>query len=159
MDEIQETEIQETGLPLRLAGRIIVLDPCDRVLLFQYGSPPNAWWTTPGGGADPGEDHHSAAQRELTEETGWTDVLVRPGEVRERWVTLEFGGRDVRQHEKYFLARVSADQRALGEVTAWHRHDGIRGARWWTVAELENTDQVVWPDRLTDMVRELASQR
>ena len=147
--------MEETELPVRLAGRVIVLDPGDRVLLFWYEGQSGRYWTTPGGGVDPGEDYHTAAQREIIEETGWTDVPVLPGMVRERLLTMRFGGRDIRQHERYFLARVSIDQRPLGDVAAMHLHDGIRGARWWTVAELDSTNEVVWPEWLAELVKEL----
>ena len=59
--------VEETGGPaadtprlrLRRAGRVIVLDPEDRVLLFRYDdSPPNGrHWCTPGGGLNDGEDY------------------------------------------------------------------------------------------------------
>lgn len=38
-----------------------------------------------------------------------------------------------------------------------HLHDGIRDARWRTVAELDSTDEVVWPERLADLIREVTS--
>ena len=42
---------------IRLAGRVIVLDPDDRVLLFRYedGPPNGRHWCTPGGGLNDGE--------------------------------------------------------------------------------------------------------
>jgi hypothetical protein len=60
------------GLRVRLAGRVIVLDPDDRVLLFRYddGLPNGRHWCTPGGGLNDGEDYPAGARRELTEETG-----------------------------------------------------------------------------------------
>ena len=47
------------GLRVRLAGRVIVLDPDDRVLLFRYddGPPNGRHWCTPGGGLNDGEDY------------------------------------------------------------------------------------------------------
>ena len=150
----------ETELPVRLAGRVIVLDPAGRVLLFRYDDPPpnGRHWATPGGGADPGEDQHAAARRELAEETGWDDVPVGPGEVFEQWLTMGYGDRIVRQHERFYLARVSVDERSLGEVAAMHVHDGIRETRWWTLAELGATADVVWPAGLAELIREVLSR-
>ena len=91
---------------LRRAGRVIVLDPQDRVLLFRYDNgPPNGrHWSTPGGGLNDGEDYAAGARRELAEETGWTDVPVGP-EVYERTQVMGHADAIVRQHERFFLAR------------------------------------------------------
>lgn len=151
--------VEETKLPVRLAGRVIVLDPDGRVLLFRYddGPPNGRHWNTPGGGLEPGEDYHAGAQRELLEETGWADVPVLRGEIHRRTVVMEHSDRIVRQHERFFLARVPAARRALGEVAAMHVCDGIATARWWTLAELDSTAEKVWPDGLTDLLRRLLS--
>lgn len=69
------------GQPLKVrhAGRVILLDPDDRVLLMRYddGPPNGIHWSTPGGGLNQGEDYATGAARELAEETGWTDVSRR----------------------------------------------------------------------------------
>src|ERR1039458_10215550 len=58
----------ESTVPLRLrrAGRVIVLDPDDRVLLFRYDDelPNGRHWCTPGGGLNDGEDYPAGARRE-----------------------------------------------------------------------------------------------
>jgi 8-oxo-dGTP pyrophosphatase MutT (NUDIX family) len=151
--------VEETELPVRLAGRVIVLDPDGRVLLFRYddGPPNGRHWNTPGGGLEPGEDYHAGAQRELFEETGWADVPVLPGEIHHRTVVMEHSDRIVRQHERFFLARAPGARRALGEVAAMHVCDGIATARWWTLAELDSTTEKVWPDGLADLLRRLLS--
>ena len=94
------------GPRLRRAGRVIVLDPGERVLLLRYDndSPEGRHWATPGGGLNPGESYAAAARRELAEETGWADVAVL-GEVHRHVRTMEHGGRVVRQYERLFLAR------------------------------------------------------
>ena len=143
-------------LRLRRAGRVIVLDPEDRVLLFRYddGPPTGRHWCTPGGGLNDGEDYASGAQRELAEETGWFDVPIG-AEVHERTLTMEYADAIVRQQERFFLARVETSRRGLGEVAGMHVSDGIAAWNWWTLAELDATDEVVWPPGLAGLIRRL----
>src|SRR5258707_13556101 len=63
----------------RPAGRVILLDPDDRVLLMRYddGPPNGIHWSTPGGGLIPGGDFWSGAVRELAEETAWDGIVLR----------------------------------------------------------------------------------
>ena len=140
---------------IRLAGRVIVLDPDDRVLLFRYddGPPNGQHWSTPGGGLNDGEDYEAGARRELAEETGWFDVPLGR-EVHQGELTMQWSDRIVRQHERYFLARVQEPRRALGDVAAMHDSDGIAAWRWWTLEELDATQEAVWPAELADLVRE-----
>jgi ADP-ribose pyrophosphatase YjhB (NUDIX family) len=144
---------------LRRAGRVIVLDPGDRVLLFRYDdAPPNGrHWCTPGGGLNDGEDYVAGARRELAEETGWTDVAPG-GEVYEWTRTLQDEPAIIRQHERIFLARVQVARRSLGEVAAMHASDGIAGWRWWTLAEIDATAEAIWPPGLADLIRGLIGQ-
>jgi 8-oxo-dGTP pyrophosphatase MutT (NUDIX family) len=142
-------------LRLRRAGRVIVLDPDDRVLLFRYddGPPNGRHWCTPGGGLNDGEDYLAGARRELAEETGWTDVAVGR-EVLERTLTMEYDGEMIQQHERLFLARVADARRPLGEVAAMHDSDGIAAWRWWTLADMESTGEVIWPSGLAGLIRD-----
>ena len=140
----------------RLAGRVIVLDPDDRVLLFCYEDPPpnGRHWSTPGGGLDEGEDFAAGALRELIEETGWTDVPIG-AEVHRQSRTFESGGRIVLQHERFFPARVLVPRRELGAVAAMHDTDGIDGWHWWSLAELDASDETIVPTGLVDVVRKV----
>ena len=139
---------------LRLAGRVIVLDPEDRILLFRYddGPPNGRHWCTPGGGLNEGEDYSAGARRELAEETGWTDVALGK-EVFERTRTMEYEDEIVRQQERFFLARVPLARRGLGEVAAMHACDGIAAWHWWTLAEMDSTEDDIWPAELADLIR------
>ena len=139
---------------LRLAGRVIVLDPEDRILLFRYddGPPNGRHWCTPGGGLNDGEDYAAGARRELAEETGWTDVALGE-EIFERMLTMEYEDEIVRQQERFFLARVPTARRALGEVAAMHVSDGIAAWHWWTLAEMDSTAETIWPSGLADLIR------
>jgi 8-oxo-dGTP pyrophosphatase MutT (NUDIX family) len=155
------TGVNETELPVRLAGRVIPVDPSGRVLMFRYDDPPpkGQHWATPGGGLEPGEDFYAAACRELAEETGWSDVPVTPDEVHReetvQWSWVSGLRRLVCQHDHYFVGRVTLDERPLGAVAAMHVSDGIRESRWWTRAELDATRESVWPRGLPGLLRRL----
>ena len=46
--------------------------------------------------------------------------------------------------------------RGLGEVAAMHVSDGIAAWHWWTLAELDATDEVVSPAGLAELIRRLS---
>jgi 8-oxo-dGTP pyrophosphatase MutT (NUDIX family) len=148
-------------LPVRLAGRVIAVDPARRVLLFGYDDPPpkGRHWSTPGGGVEDGEDFYAAARRELLEETGWADVPVSPEDMltdsNVQWSNLNGVLTLCLQHDHYFVGRVPEEERPLGEVAAMHVADGIARSRWWTLAELDTTADSVYPPGLADLVRRL----
>jgi ADP-ribose pyrophosphatase YjhB (NUDIX family) len=149
------------GLPVRLSGRVIAVDPARRVLLFFYDDPPpkGKHWATPGGGVEEGEDFYSAARRELFEETGWPDVPVSPGQVHEA-NQVQYSGHHhglVRQYDHYFIARVPDEARPLGEVAEMHLSDGIVDHRWWTLEQLDAATEDVFPHGLAGLVRRFAS--
>lgn len=140
--------------PVRRAARVIVLDPADRVLLMRYDQPPpnGRHWATPGGGAEDGEDYPAAALRELAEETGWTDVVLLR-EVLRRSYDMDYAGRIVHQDERLYLARTDQAGREIGDVAAMHEADGIAAWHWWTLAELDETEEQVWPPGLAGLIR------
>jgi 8-oxo-dGTP pyrophosphatase MutT (NUDIX family) len=155
--------VNEPEYPVRLAGRVIAIDPVGRVLLFRYDDPPpkGGHWATPGGGVEGNEDFYHAACRELVEETGWTDVPVAPTDVHQE-ANLAWSSstqRLIRQVDHYFIGRVPDELRPLGEVAAMHVTDGIDASRWWTLAELDATDENIYPAALTDLVRSALAEQ
>ncbi|MBA4009525.1 MAG: DNA mismatch repair protein MutT [Erythrobacter sp.] len=140
------------NLRLRPAARLIVLDPEGRALMFRYDVPGrDPFWVTAGGEVDPGETFEDAARRELLEETG---IVADPGEQIARmtpeFVTVE--GEQVQADERFFLVRV-AD---TAVSTAGHTELEQRlmtQHRWFTLAELENWHEAVFPVELAAMIR------
>jgi hypothetical protein len=75
--------------------------------------------------------------------------------VHERTLVMEHDDVIIRQHERFFLARVEEAGRALGEVAAMHVSDGIAAWHWWTLAEMDATDEEIWPPGLAGLIRGL----
>jgi 8-oxo-dGTP pyrophosphatase MutT (NUDIX family) len=155
--------VDEPEYPTRLAGRVIAIDPAGRVLLFRYDDPPpkGIHWATPGGGVEGNEDFYQAACRELAEETGWTDVPVGRAEVHQRTSPLRHSptGQLINQADHYFIGRVAQERRPLGEVAAMHVSDGIDASRWWTLDELDATDENIYPQGLAGLVRSALAEQ
>lgn len=145
----------------RTAGRVLLLDTTNRVLLIEHyidvGSSVTHW-ITPGGGLEPGETPARAAARELREEVGLEIAL--PDEAPAAHVdheTFTVNGTSYAQTNHYFLVRheSGAPLRATG-VDEVERALLI-GERWWSLPELRATPAVVYPVGLADLLERLVS--
>jgi ADP-ribose pyrophosphatase YjhB (NUDIX family) len=147
-------------LAVRKAARVVLLDPDDRVLLMRYDdNPPNGrHWSTPGGGVEEGEEYRDAAQRELAEETGWHDIVLT-AEVHRRIFEMEYAGQIVSQQERLYLARTEQPCRPIRGVESMHAADGIAAWRWWTLAEIDASDEQIWPAGLTRLIRQSTARQ
>jgi TDG/mug DNA glycosylase family protein len=140
------------GRPPRQGVRALVLDPHDRVLLVRFGDVFGEWWSTPGGGIDPGESDRDALARELAEEVGLRGFELGPLIwTREHWLVnpTRWGG----QRERHYLVRTEPFEPAPAFSSAELAAEGVTGARWFTVDELGAVP--TGPRRLADLVREL----
>lgn len=144
---------------LRRGARVLLLDSRDRLLLFRGRDPgrPDVppYWFTVGGGLDPGETAEHGALRETYEETGLlltADDLVGP--VWDEVTEFPFEGRIYRQSQVFFVARVETwevDTSAFAEVEV----RTIDSHRWWSVAELESTEEIHYPASLVSLLRQV----
>ena len=133
----------------RVAARVVLLDPEDRILLQLIRldeREARTVWITPGGALAPGETHRQAALRELREEVGQITAVLGPWVwVREH--QFEFRGTTYRQRERFFLARTESSAIDTGglepiEVEIVMRH------RWWKLNEIEGAGETVFAPRL-----------
>lgn len=133
----------------RRAVRVLLVDEADRILLIldsDLGLDPVAhWWSTPGGGVDPGETDAQATVRELREETG---LRVTEGQVDgpllTRTVVHGFSDKVVRQTEVFYRVRVPAFTVDVSGHTEEERLT-VADIRWWDLDALEATADTVWP--------------
>lgn len=141
----------------RLGARVLLVDGTDRVLLFRGrdparpGEPP--YWFTVGGGLEGAETAQQAALREIFEETGLRQAAGDlAGPVWHEVSEFEFDGQVYRQTQDFFVCRVAAwevDTSAFDEPES----RSIDAHRWWSVAELEATDEVFYPEILSGLLR------
>lgn len=140
------------ALRLRRAARLIVIDPEIRALMFRYDVPGRApFWVTAGGECEPGETFDEAARRELFEETG---ITVDPGPEIAR-MTPEFitvQGEPVQADERFYFIRVSEARIDTSRHTETEQQL-MTQHRWFTLQELQDWHEEVFPVQLADMIR------
>ncbi|MGE0159025.1 MAG: NUDIX hydrolase [Gemmatimonadales bacterium] len=140
----------EETVRLRPVSRLVVLDPRDRILLFETRLPYTHVWMTPGGGVKAGESHAEAARRELWEEVGVRDCDLGPCV----W-TVEFRFRHqsgvIDQRERYFVVRLDSDHVDDAHREALERSE-ILQHRWWSSGELQRADGDFRPRDLASLL-------
>jgi RimJ/RimL family protein N-acetyltransferase/8-oxo-dGTP pyrophosphatase MutT (NUDIX family) len=141
------------AVEVRRGVRAVLLDPDDRILLVRFVNPDDGrvYWATPGGGVEEGEDDEACLRRELLEETGLERVEIGPALWTRREV-FPWAGRTLDQSETLHLVRVP---RFEPRPTIALGPEGISELRWWTLPELEASDEEFVPRGLAGLLRSL----
>lgn len=142
---------------VRPTARVILLDREERVLLFRIDDPRlnrEAFWITPGGGLEEGEDHQACIVREIVEETGISGVELGPCVWLRTHAWPWVDGKWVQSVERYFLARaphsvVVRDGHTAEELQFLGQH------RWFSLGELRTHEERLVPADFADLLEPL----
>jgi 8-oxo-dGTP pyrophosphatase MutT (NUDIX family) len=150
--------------PWRRSGRLLVLDPHDRLLLLHARDPYypelGPWWEVPGGGVDPGEDTVAAAVREVAEETGVVVPRARVGPAAWRVrVTSVWLGRRRWAEQVVHLAVLDAVPAPDGPVAYTDEELATFVGVEWVPLDALPTLPRSFPDGLVDALPELRAGR
>lgn len=135
----------------RQAGRAILIDRAGRVLLIKFVLPNMTFWATPGGGIEPGETLLQGARRELKEELGIAVALEGP--VHTAVGIFEFEGELIENTDNFFHGRWDGEPRLIGATET--ESAALTQARWWTLEDVENTGEPIFPRDLAEVMRRL----
>jgi len=140
----------------RRAARVLLIDATGRTLLLHGGDPAQPgrlWWFTPGGGLNEGETPAQGAARELFEETG---LRVDPADlgspVHSEVTEFSYENRRYRQSQDFFAFRPPEWEIDSAGFDAAERRS-ITGHRWWSAAEIEQSDEEIYPAELAELLR------
>jgi 8-oxo-dGTP diphosphatase len=146
-------------LRLRRSARVLLFDPSGDVLLIRFraetGGKTVRFWVTPGGEIEAGEEPEEAAARELYEELGLRLPLIGPVHEESGGEYVHLGER-VRNEDVFFATVCERSAPKLSGVTA----DEVRlmqEARWWSVGQLAETMETIYPERLADVAARIWS--
>jgi 8-oxo-dGTP pyrophosphatase MutT (NUDIX family) len=151
-----------TKIPLRrVTARALPIDDQDRVLLlygFDPARPEQPFWFTIGGAMEDDETLQEAAARELHEEVGIrasADDFTGPYGTS----TIEFCWAEyaITQDQTFFAIRVGANAAVSFEHMEQIEKDTTTAHRWWSVEELESTQEAFFPEDLAVILRKVVA--
>ena len=136
----------------RPSSRLIIISPENNILLFNFSHKDDAlsgmsYWATPGGGLEFNESFEQAALRELQEETGLKRNSIGTAAASRTFPMQLPDGETVLAEERFFIIHV---EKTDIDCSGWSDHEKnvIQNHHWWTLEELRDTHQTIFPHDL-----------
>lgn len=146
----------------RQAGRVLVFDPDDRVLMILTRQGPGVEqlnWIAPGGGVENSETTASAAWRELLEETGIRAEGPADAEpVLSERAVFSFGDVRLDQTDDYFVYRVAQRPQVAAMAVSEIEQRTVVEYRWWSALDMAASPETFWPAGLAGLLPGLAAR-
>ena len=143
----------------RPTARVLLFDQVGQILLMKGRLPSRSQgsssWFTVGGGMEPGETVEAAARREVAEETGFADLQLGPVVWHREAMGDLASGERVLFVERYIVAHCAGGEPSRA---GWESHekDLIDDLRWWSLAEIADTTERIYPQRFAVLLPGIA---
>lgn len=153
--DFRPVEPQSRPWRRRRAARVVMVAHSQILMLSDTdpGQPGSRWWTTPGGGIDPGETSVEAAAREVLEETG---RVIAPeellGPVAVRSVVHGFSDQVLAQQEEFFVVLLSEPFEPSQDGFTPDEQITLDGWAWLPLADWNTIALPVWPAELPALI-------
>ncbi len=114
-------------------------------LIHQFGLQGDVYWTFPKGHGEQGENREQTSLRELSEETGITDVVLQKDTTYQQSYCFPFEGTIINKKVLYYIGVVSSKEYSI-------QTEEVQDAGWFTFDEaIEKLSY----ERLKEMCREI----
>jgi len=146
---------------IRKSSRLLVINENHQILLFQFTHTNDAlagqsYWATVGGGLEEGETFEQAACRELYEELGVVRREVGTHVATRNFEMMLPSAEVVISDERLFIVFIKNEE---VNTANWSEHEKhvISKSRWWTFDELSQTEEIVYPNNIPNILADSLS--
>jgi len=147
---------EKNQMRIRKSSRLLVINENHQILLFQFTHTNDALagqshWATVGGGLEEGETFEQAACRELYEELGVVRQNVDTHVATRNFEMMLPSAEVVISDERLFIVFIKNEEVNTANCSE-HEKLVISKSRWWTFDELSQTDEIVYPNNIPNIL-------